>query len=302
MPAVHANATLQEGDVSEAKTAVANKNDIDFPGGHLGFLLIHGLGGTPVELRFLAQGLARAGHTVSVPLLAGHGGSDDMLNATTWRDWYASLEQAHDRLAQRCDVIVVGGLSAGAVLALRLAAKRADRVAATVLFSPTLWPNGWAIPWTLNLFRIIRVKWLANLFRFQEVAPYGIKDERIRRFVLDSLTGDPRLKRSMRDVFGRRGGTILEFQWLVENVTGKLAHVRQPSLIFHPRFDDQSDISNTMLLQRRLGGRVQTVVLEDSYHMVTLDRQRAVVVEHTAEFARHLLQARASAMRPARSG
>jgi carboxylesterase len=34
-------------------------------------LLIHGLTGTPTELRQVAMGLAKAGHTVYVPTLAG---------------------------------------------------------------------------------------------------------------------------------------------------------------------------------------------------------------------------------------
>jgi carboxylesterase len=262
--------------------------EIDIGAGPLGFLLIHGLGGTPVELRFVAEGLARAGHAVSVPLLEGHGNSDEALNRTSWQDWYGSVERASERLLRRCDMVIAGGLSSGAMLALHLAHERPDDVQGTVLFSPTLWPNGWAIPWSFNLFRLITQKWFANLLYLREVYPYGIKDERIRKFVLDSLQGGPD-KRSLDDIFGRRGGTILEFKWLVGAVRKELGQISQPALIFHPRQDDQTDLSNTMKLQRKLAGRVHTVVLEDSYHMVTLDRQRAVVVERTVEFA-HWLQ------------
>ena len=46
-----------------------------------GFLLIHGLGGTPIEMRYVAQGLARAGHTAHVPQLAGHCGTAADLKA-----------------------------------------------------------------------------------------------------------------------------------------------------------------------------------------------------------------------------
>ena len=94
----------------------------------MGFLLIHGLGGTPVELRFVAQGLARAGHTVYCCQLAGHCGSVEELRTSTWQQWYASVEQAHDRLKQHCDVIVAGGLSMGAILALHLAHRRPSDV------------------------------------------------------------------------------------------------------------------------------------------------------------------------------
>ena len=43
-----------------------------------------------------------------------------------------------------------------------------------------------------------------------------------------------------------------------------------------------------MLLQRRLSGIVETVVLDDCYHMVTLDRQRPIVMERVKEFAERL--------------
>ena len=64
------------------------------PGGRVGILLVHGLGGTPVELRFIAQALARAGHTVYCCQLAGHCGTPEELRRSTWREWYASVVDA----------------------------------------------------------------------------------------------------------------------------------------------------------------------------------------------------------------
>lgn len=256
-------------------------------GGRVGVLLVHGLGGTPVELRVVAQGLNRAGYTVYSPLLVGHGGSAELLNTTTWQDWYRSVEEGHDLLKGHCDIILVGGLSAGAMLALHLAAKRPRHVHGLLLFSPTLWPNGWAIPWSFAFFKLIHLKWFANLFHLKECAPYGIKDDRIRKFVLESLQSDGR---PLYPVFGRRGGSVLEFRWLVNTVKRELAAVKQPTLIFHSRCDDQANIDNTIALLLRLGGLVDVVVLDDSYHMVTLDRQRALVVERSVAFAGWLAQ------------
>ncbi len=124
-------------------------------GGRVGILLMHGLGGTPVELRFVAQSLNRAGYTVLCPLMTGHGGSDLLLNTTKWTDWVASAERALDRLKEHCDQIVIGGLSAGSLAALHVAARRQDEIEGLVLYSPTLWPNGWAIPWYFPAFRLI---------------------------------------------------------------------------------------------------------------------------------------------------
>jgi carboxylesterase len=251
-------------------------------GGPVGILLMHGLGGTPVDVKFVAQALNRAGHTVYCPLLVGHGGTVELLNTTTWVDWYRSVEEAHDALKERCDVTIVGGLSSGVLLALHLAAQRPLDVLGTLLFSPTFWPNGWAIPRYFALFKLIRHKWFANLIKLRERAPYGIRDERIRRIVLDSLQSDGH---PIEDILWRRGGTILEFHWLAKVVEKELSQIEQPALIFHPRFDDQSDIGNSILLQRKLAGVAEVVVLDDSYHMVTLDRQRAFVADRSVAFS-----------------
>ena len=45
-----------------------------------------------------------------------------------------------------------------------------------------------------------------------------------------------------------------------------------------------------MTLQAKLGGLVETTVLDDCYHMVTLDRQRSVVVDRAVDFAQRLTQ------------
>ena len=63
-------------------------------GGRTGFLLLHGLSGTPVELRYIANGLTRAGHTVSCPQLAGHCGTLEDLTNTRWQDWHQTAEDA----------------------------------------------------------------------------------------------------------------------------------------------------------------------------------------------------------------
>ena len=253
------------------------------PGGRLGFLLIHGLGGTPVEMRFVARGLARAGHTVHCPQLAGHCGTYQQMRATNWQDWYGSVEAAHDQLKKQCDVIIVGGLSVGAILALHLAAQRPNDVHGTALYAPTLRLNGWSMPWYACLFSLVTHKWCADLIDFVERDPNGLKDPRVRAMVMEALqSGDS----SQAGQLATPGSSFLEMRWLVNIVKRELAQIKQPSLIIHPREDDRADFaSNTGYLQRKLGGLVDTVVLDDSYHIVTLDRQRDLVVERTNTFA-----------------
>ena len=255
---------------------------LHFSGGRTGILLIHGLGGTPVEMRFIAVGLARAGYTVSCPQLAGHCGSADDLKATRWQDWFASVKAAHDRLRQECDVVIVGGLSMGAVLALNLAAERPDSVHGLALYAPTLQLDGWGIPWYARLFRLVWHRKGADLFDFAEREPYGIKDPRVRGLVTAAIqSGDS----SQAGQLSTPGSSMLELRRLAQAAKRSIGSIAQPVLVLHPREDDRASLRNAFHLQKKLAGRVETVVLDDSYHIITLDRQRHVVVERTSRFA-----------------
>ncbi|MBX9591671.1 MAG: alpha/beta fold hydrolase [Hyphomonadaceae bacterium] len=257
-----------------------------FGNGPVGFLLIHGLGGTPAELRFVAIGLARAGYTVHCPQLAGHCGTFEELRATGWEDWYATVKDAHDELLKTCKKVIVGGLSMGAILALHLAAERPDDVQAAALFAPTLKLDGWGVPWYSVLFNLVRTRAGADLIRFSERDPYGIKDPRVRALVTAAINSGDSSKVGQLTNPGR---VMLEMRWLVNIVKGELRRIRQPTLIVHPRHDDRASLRNAAYLQAQLGGMVDTCVLDDSYHVITIDRQRDLVVQRTVAFADSLI-------------
>ena len=256
------------------------------PGGRVGFLLLHGLSGTPVEMRYVANGLARAGYTVSVPKLAGHCGTLEELRATGWQDWLAGAELALNDLRKRCDHVFVGGLSMGAVLALKVAARNPDIVRGSTLYAPTLWLNGWGVPLHARLFSLVHHKWVADFFPFTERAPYGIKDTRLRKLIADALASGDTSKTGFLSI---PGGLFLELRYLVNSVRRDLKTIVQPTLLLHPREDDRANLNNSLYLQRHLGGRVETVILEDSYHVITLDRQRDVVLARTDAFAKTVM-------------
>jgi carboxylesterase len=259
--------------------------------GRTGFLLLHGLSGTPMELRYQALGLSRAGFRVHVPQLAGHCGTLDDLRATTWRDWSDSASAALTELARDCDTVVVGGLSMGAVLSAQLAIESPDLVDGVAMLAPTFRFDGWAVPWYAPLFNLVNDRWTADRFMFREIEPYGIKDRRLRDFVLKALTSDVSATAGLP---GTPGRSMLEFRRLVKGVESRLGVIRQPALVVHPREDDRASLGNAAMLQKRLGGLVYTVVLDDSYHVVTLDRQRDLVNESLIDFG-HKVARRAGA-------
>lgn len=260
--------------------------------GRVGVLLIHGLCGSPSEIRFVANGLTRSGYTVLCPQLAGHGGTEGELMATTWQDWYESAEKGLEELSAQCETVIVGGLSTGAVLSLMLAARHPDKVNAVALYSPTLWLSGRQIPWYLPLFRLIDSKRLANLFRFPVPIHVGIKDKRIRDFIHSAMAGGSKIAS-----VSTPGGAVLERRRLANVVMKDLGTITQPVLILHAREDDYAGLDNAAYLQRKLAGPVDLVVLEDSYHMVTVDRQRHVVLDRTAAFVSRVAATLAESIR-----
>jgi carboxylesterase len=266
---------------SGAGNAQTKDTTYRIPGGKVGSLLIHGLCGTPVEMRFVAAGLARAGYTVHCPQLAGHGGSRKDIVKTNWRDWYRSAEEALDEIRKECDTVIVGGLCLGSILGLHLAANHPDKVQGVALFSPTLWINGWAMPWYTKLFSLVHARWFANMMQFPDAPSLGIKCPRVREFVRAALAASDG---SELGTAGTPGVTVLEHRRLAAAARKVLDKVHQPTLIVHSRQDDYADLNNATYLHSELPGSTELVVLEDSYHMVTLDKERHLVVEQTRAF------------------
>lgn len=253
-----------------------------------GVLLIHGLTGTPTEMKYVGKGLARAGFTAFGMQLAGHCGTEPDLLATGWRDWAASVEMAYTVLAGRCRRVFVAGLSMGAVLALHLAAQIPGRLAGLALYSTTLKYDGWAIPKLSFLLPLVLRLPYGGRYRFVESPPYGIKDERLRKRVAASMfAGDS----AAAGLAGTPGLSLRELWGLVAEVKRQIPAITTPALIMHARHDDVTSPWNAAYLRRRLGGPTQTVLLDDCYHMITVDQQRKEVVEHTARFFRSLCPA-----------
>ncbi|MBQ8698263.1 MAG: alpha/beta fold hydrolase [Schwartzia sp.] len=95
-------------------------------GGETGVLLLHGLTGSPAEMRLLGESLAEAGFTVLAVRLPGHGTIPEDLERMTAGDWLSAAMDGYAVLASDARVrrIAVVGHSMGALLALMLASLR----------------------------------------------------------------------------------------------------------------------------------------------------------------------------------
>ncbi len=268
--------------------------DFLLEGDRRGVLLIHGLTGTPNEMRLLAKGLNHAGFTVYAMQLAGHCGDVEDLLATNWHDWYASVEQAADHLLQRVDHLFVGGLSMGALLALKLAADRPGQIAGVGVYGATFRYDGWSIPWIARLSFLLPTLKRLGIGRgraFLERPPYGIRDERLRAQISAAmLSGDS----TVAGLLGNPWYALAELQQLSARVRRQLRQVTAPCLVAHASHDDVASVRNAERVLLGVSARTELLLLADSYHMITIDKQRRTVIEHSAAFFDGIVTARAA--------
>ena len=251
-------------------------------GGPDAVLLFHGISSGPQELQFIARGLQRAGYTVRVPVIPGYSHDNTAIRTTRYREWVdAALAEFDDLRASHASV-AVGGLCIGAVLSLRVAAMRSGAVAALIGLSTTLHYDGWSTPWIRKLLPLAPFVPGAGRIRVRESAPFGLKDERMRGFI----------ERQMRELGASDAGAatlrvqdLLEARRLMAAARRGLADIAAPTLLLHAREDDAASPRSAFEVATHVASRrVRCVLLNDSYHMISIDREKHMVLAEMLEF------------------
>jgi len=251
--------------------------------GSRGVLLLHGLTGAPGEMRLLGRRLSRSGFALSAPLLAGHGADQRTLLRSTWRDWLASARAAYVKLARQVDEVYVAGICVGGALGLALCAEFPE-IRGAAVYSMTFEYDGWNMPTWATAAPVIQL--VANLplvrrITFAEPYPYGLKDLRLRE-----LASRAPATLVAGSVDRMPLGSLYQMYRLGRHVDRIAPRIATPTLIVHAQEDDMSHPRNAERLQAALGGPSELLRLEDSYHMVHVDRQHMLVAQRTAAFFR----------------
>jgi carboxylesterase len=233
-------------------------------GGPVGVVLSHGFTGTPASLRPWAQHLADAGLTVRLPLLPGHGTRWQDANRTRWQDWYAVVERAYDEVAARCDTVFAGGLSMGGTLVTRLAERKSGRIAGLVLVNPAL-----------GLERV-DAKFAPLISKFVKSRP--------------PIAGDIRKPGVLEPGYDRMPlVAFASMQRLWKVTVTDLAQVTAPIRLYRSVQDHVVDpLSARLLKAGATSTTIDEVLLEDSYHVATLDYDAPRIFAGSLEFIRTL--------------
>lgn len=229
-------------------------------GGETGVLLCHGFTGSPQSLRPWAEYLAERGLSVSLPLLPGHGTRWEDMQLTTWQDWYAEVDRELRVLLERCERVFVFGLSMGGALTLRLAAKHGDAISGIVVVNPANKVHGlsaYALPVARHLVRTTK-----------------------------GLTSDIALEGAVEVGYDRvplhAAHSLRRFFRLVDS---ELPQVTQPMVLLHsPQDHVVPPADSARILSRVSSTDVTEILLEQSYHVATLDHDARRVFEESLAF------------------
>jgi carboxylesterase len=230
----------------------------------VGVLLSHGFTGSPASMVPWGKYLANEGFAVSVPRLPGHGTVWQEMNRTGWEDWYGELDREFQKLRANCDRVVVGGLSMGGGLVLKLAGDNGADVSGVMLVNAAVASTNKQLIAVPVLKRVVpSMPGIVNDIKKPGVDEYGYD-----RVPLKAL------------------GSMLA-AW--KAVRTDLPKVTQPVLHFRSAVDHVVDPSSARIIQSKVSSRdVEERVLENSYHVATLDNDAPVIFEESVKFVRRV--------------
>lgn len=245
------------------KTILPGAEPFFFEGGEVGCLVSHGFTGSPQSMRFVGEFLAREGGlTVLGPLLPGHGTHPADMAQSTAEEWIRSLEEGMATLQQRCASIFVTGLSMGGTLTLYLAA-----------MYPHIFRG--AIP--INGAVVLNNPDFAAL-AFMRDAPAqidGIGSD-IKQPGVTELAYPQTPVAAIRQIYG-----------LMALTRELLPRVQCPTLVMQSREDHVVPPENGPLILDHVGTTDKRLVwLDNSYHVATLDNDKALIGSEIVHFIR----------------
>ena len=228
-----------------------------FSGNNTGVLLIHGFTGSPTAMRGLGQYLNQTkGYTTLGIRLPGHGTDVDDLRRPGWRDWVAAVEDGLNLLSDITERIFVAGISMGGVLTL-LAASRYSFQGAIALSTP----YGLTNDWRLHLIRPLSL----FVHKIKKPGEVGIAAEASYRYFVPDA--------------------IVEATQLAKRMQAGLPEINMPVLLIQSHGDTVIEPNALDILSEHLVTQhKETLWLEKSGHVITLDVEHETVFNRVAEF------------------
>ena len=222
---------------------------------------MHGLTGTPYEVRPLAAALAARGIRARGPLLPGHGSSPETLAGSTRSDWVKAVDEEYEGLRAQHSVVFVVGLSLGGLLVLELASRKRPGAIAVV-----------GTPLRLR-FPIPQLVPVVKYFMpmLEKSGGSDIREPAAR-------ARHPGYKKMPL-------ASVHELTRLQGEVAAGLERIEAPALIAHGAHDRTANPLDAQRIHDGLGSPIREMMnCPDSAHVVPVDHDGALLSERIADF------------------
>lgn len=214
-------------------------------------------------MRGVAEAMIATGFDVELPRLPGHGTTIDDMLETRWADWLGETERAVAVALERVDRCVLIGQSMGATLALAAALDHPE-LSGLVCINP------------------------ATRGRDRETM------DMIEDFISDGIDVVPGEGSDIADPdssdVAYDGTPLAPLTSLVvdgiEPITDRFGELSMPLRLFTSRQDHVVEPADSDHLAATYGGPVEHTWLERSFHVATLDFDRAAVLSESVAFVR----------------
>ncbi len=240
-------------------------------------ILLPGLNGGGLELGQLPNFLNANGFQTLVPKIDGYlyGTS-----AGCYESWIAQVHNAIDSVRDQYKTINLAGISMGSTLALAVASQRID-IASIALLSPVLRYDGWSVPWYRFLLDFVYAIGVRN-WKYSEREPFGIKNPDLRRRVREKFKANELSEVGAPLITARH---LHEAKGLMSYVIDNLESIMSRLLIVQSVEDDTCTIwSAEKILAETKSDLRRTIWLGNSYHIVTIDNEREIVLNEVLRF------------------
>ena len=240
-------------------------------------IFLPGLSGTALELGSIPKMIERLGHTVCIPRIHGFYAQTDI---QPYEEWLSQLNVVVDLLLETHDSVALVGLSMGATLALAYEAQH-KKCEAVVALSPVLAYDGWNVAWYQPLLRLVFMLGIKNWY-YKESEPYGLRNLEIRNRVAKQVKEQETTEVGSASLSAKhlyQGLRLINFaKDIVDEFNSDL-------LIIISVDDDVVAPASVEWLYKTVKSNVRELVwLGNSYHIITLDNEREVVVNESVEF------------------
>ncbi|MEJ2658766.1 MAG: alpha/beta fold hydrolase [Desulfobacterales bacterium] len=207
-----------------------------------GVVLVHGYMAAPFEVKELAEVLGRNGLWVYAPCLKGHGTSPEDLANRTYTDWITSVERGYAIMSHLCRQVVVGGFSAGGLLALELAS-RLKNIKGVFAVCPSMSLNDFSSKFVPAVD--VWNRWMKKV-RFD-----GGKME-----FVENHPENPHINYFRNPVCG-----VHELERLMEDVKDKLPDIQMPALVIQSLGDPVVKPSGSQRAFKHIGSEEKAYLL-----------------------------------------